>query len=115
MGQIPRTVPQVRRLSRVRQPPRCGGLTQLGPALERAVANAKRELLLAAPFIKALEKVLERVDVESLRMQLPVETHRDSPRVSDLEIYSSVRDHGGKLSLRQDLHANTFEPTNVSL
>ena len=86
------------------------GLTQLGPALERAVAAAKRELLLAAPFIKvqALEKVLERVDVESLHVITrwkPIEILRG---VSDLEVYSLVRDHGGKLSLRQDLHAKYF-------
>ena len=83
---------------------------QLGLALERAAASAKRELLLAAPFIKvrSLEKVLERADVELLHVVTrwkPIEILRG---VSDLEVYSLVRDHGGKVSLRQDLHAKYF-------
>jgi hypothetical protein len=86
------------------------GSMQLGPSLERAAANAKRELLLVAPFIKvqAFEKVLERVDVESLHVVTrwkPIEILRG---VSDLEVYELVRDHGGKVSLRQDLHAKYF-------
>ena len=83
---------------------------QLGPSLERAAANAKRELLLVAPFIKvqAFEKVLERVDVESLHVVTrwkPIEILRG---VIDIEVYEHVRDHGGKVSLRQDLHAKYF-------
>lgn len=86
------------------------GYLQLGPSLERAASDAKQELLLVAPFIKAqsLEEVLEGVDVASLHVVTrwkPLEILRG---VSDLEVYRIVRSLGGKVSLRQDLHAKYF-------
>lgn len=84
---------------------------QLGNRLVSLCRQADQEIVLIAPFIKAiaLDRVLESLgkDIYLLCVTrwLPSEI---ASGASDLEVFEIVRNHHGSLWLRQDLHAKYY-------
>lgn len=82
----------------------------LGDSLVELCAGARRELLLVAPFIKqpTFERLLSKapeVDLRCVTRWRPAEV---AAGVSDLTVYEVVRERGGSLWLRNDLHAKYY-------
>lgn len=82
----------------------------LGDHLVKTVAESEGEVLLVAPFIKraALDRVLADFHASALRCITRWKPVEIAAGVSDLAAYESIRNSGGTLWLRSDLHAKYF-------
>ncbi len=82
----------------------------LGDEVVKTVAQAKDEVVLVAPFIKraAIDRVLSGCVATSLGCITRWKPVEIAAGVSDLAVYETVRDSGGSLWLRHDLHAKYF-------
>lgn len=86
-----------------------------GNILTELCEHTSKELILVAPFIKArtLERILislsDSVNLSCITRWRPKEI---ADGVSDLEVYTVVKNYNGQLRLRHDLHAKFFRGDN---
>ena len=89
-----------------------------GSALLNLCQGTTQELVLAAPFMKigVIEPLLLALS-DDVRLTCITRWHLSDivTGVSDLEIYGAVKQHGGQLWLRQDLHAKYYRGDHVIL